>query len=282
MAKVQIICPSCSKQGYIEIMEETIKNVTRGLLAVNIASHTICEHIFIAYIDKNLNVRDYFIADFQVEIPEIVPKKKFEEFKVPGKDIVDIDLIKLNMPAILLAYTIKSIFAKQKVILITDYKFLYNHIINFFNYIVKDTFSLNIKLMSEEEYKGSKKDFKDYMVFQGTKIINNNDKLINPKKLYIEKQFASKFFSEQELGYSYILLKNEIQKVFELTKSIGEFIKKEETDGEKTNILKITSFLEKDYNTKINPTYLNFLIEIVENYFNIKVPSISESFLESL
>ena len=136
--------------------------------------------------------------------------------------------------------------------------------------------------MSEEEFKGNKKDVKDYMVFQGTKIINNNNKLINPKKLYVEKQLASTFLSEQELGYSYILLKNEIQKIYELVKSIGEFIKKEETDGEKTNILKITSFIEEDYNTKINPTYLNFLIEIVETYFDIKVPSISESFLESL
>ncbi|MFX1394960.1 MAG: hypothetical protein ACFFAH_15510, partial [Promethearchaeota archaeon] len=65
MNKVQINCPICSKTGSIEISHNILKDSLRGLLAINIAKDIICSHSFIAYIDKNLNVRDYFVADFQ-------------------------------------------------------------------------------------------------------------------------------------------------------------------------------------------------------------------------
>ena len=94
MSKVEIRCPTCQGVGFIQVSSEAMKNVSRGLLAVNIAEHTICTHSFIAYIDKNLNVRDYFVADFQIEIPDIAPPEEREDLdqKIPGKDIIDIDL----------------------------------------------------------------------------------------------------------------------------------------------------------------------------------------------
>ncbi|GAG34301.1 unnamed protein product, partial [marine sediment metagenome] len=78
MTIIQITCPSCKKKGNIEISDDAIKNVSRGLLAINVASNIICDHSFITYVDKNLSIRDYFIADFQIEIPDIAPTEDTE------------------------------------------------------------------------------------------------------------------------------------------------------------------------------------------------------------
>jgi len=268
----------------IEVSEDAVKNVSRGLLAVNIMARTICEHSFIVYVDINLHVRDYFVADFQIEIPDlpIPPSEKIRDMQLPGKDVVDIDLIKLNMPAILLTYILKSIFSKQKIVLISDQEFLYNHITNFFNYITKDTFDIDVAILTSDNYNQNKKQYKEYMIFEGINIIKNMKKLINPKKLWVEKHIISRFLTEPELGYSYIVLKNEIHKAYELSKSIVEAIKESRKDGEKENILKITGEIEDFYKIKIGSLYLNFLIEIIQTYFDVAVPTVVESFFNSL
>ncbi|MFX1339187.1 MAG: hypothetical protein ACFFDK_11310 [Promethearchaeota archaeon] len=58
MTNILVRCPSCSGNGYIDVAEENLKDVKRGLLAVNIPSDIICTHSFIVYIDKNLVIRD--------------------------------------------------------------------------------------------------------------------------------------------------------------------------------------------------------------------------------
>ena len=284
MTRIQINCPSCGTNGYIEVSEDALKNVQRGLLAVNIAATTICEHSFIVYLDRNLHVRDYFVADFHIEIPDLpIPaSEKLKAAKLPNKDIVDIDLIKLNLPAMLLTYIIKSIFSKQNIILLSEQKFLYNHIHNFFNYITKDTFKTEVEIITPEDYNKNKKQYKDCMIFNGNKIVKNAKKIINTKKLWVEKHIVHRFLTEPELGYSYIILKNEIQKAYELSKAIVENVEKSRSGGEKENILKITGDIEDHYQIKIGSLYLNFLIEIVQSYFDIAVPTVVESFFNSL
>ena len=120
------------------------------------------------------------------------------------------------------------------------------------------------------------------MIFEGNKIVKNMKKLINPKKLWVEKHIVSRFLTEPELGYSYIILKNEIHKAYELSKSIVEAVKESRKDGEKENILKITGEVEDFYKIKIGSLYLNFLIEIIQTYFNVAVPTVVESFFNSL
>ena len=74
MAEVQIKCPTCGNNGEINVSEELLKSISRGLLAINVQK-TICEHSFIVYIDKNLTIRDYFIADYHLELPELITSK---------------------------------------------------------------------------------------------------------------------------------------------------------------------------------------------------------------
>jgi len=73
-----------------------------------------CSHSFVAYIDKNFNARDYFTADFQIEIPEITPTEKIQASKIPTKEVLDIDLIRINISSMLLMYILKSIFTLLK------------------------------------------------------------------------------------------------------------------------------------------------------------------------
>ena len=281
MAKAEIRCPTCNNVGKLEIAEDSIKNVLRGLLAVNVAPHIICEHSFIVYIDKNLHVRDYFVADFQIELPKIVPEK-IKVRRIPTKDIVDIDLIKLNLHAITLTYIIKSIFSKQKIVFISEQTFLYEHYKNFFEYITMDAFDMNISIINKEDYSKNKKQYKEYMVFEGNTILRNYKKFINPKKVDVEKQIVNQFITEAELGYSYIALRNEIQKAYELAKSMVNFVEDQKKAGETLNVFKVLTHIEELYSVKINIHYSNFLIDIVRNYFGIDIPSASESFLTSI
>ena len=109
MSRIQVTCPSCGTKGDIEVSEEAIANVTRGLLAVNIAKEAFCTHAFIAYIDKNLKVRDYFMTDFQIDVPEIETDNKIEGNQAPREDKLDLDLIKINIPSKLLSFILLSL-----------------------------------------------------------------------------------------------------------------------------------------------------------------------------
>ena len=282
MNNCRIICPSCSKSGNIEISSDAFKDVARGLLAVNISPGIICSHSFVAYIDRDLNVRDHFIADFKVELPEISSIEKIQIDKVPKRDIIDVDLVRLNMPVMQFTHVLKSIFSKKKIVLISSQEFLHNHILNFFNFVTQDSFEIDISIMTREKFIENKKHLKDSMVFEGINIIQNFKKTINPKKLNVEKQIVKKFLTEQELGYGYIILKNEIQKAYELSKVIVNTINDCKKNKEHVNILKINSQLEKIYEIKIGHLYLNFLIKIVKNYFGIAVPSFRDAFIKSL
>lgn len=281
MPQIQIRCPSCKKIGTIEIDDNALKNVTRGLLAVYVEVNTICEHSFITYVDKNLIIRDYFMPDFRVEIPKNVSIEKVEEMEIPEEDIINIDLIKLNLPATLITYIIKSIFLKNRIVIIFEEEFLYSHILNFFKYINQDMFEIDISLISQEEYKQNSKIYKDFMVFDRNEIVRNVKKSINPKKLAVEKQIVHNFFSEVDMNSGLILLRNDIQKAYILSKAIVDIVKNRKKD-EKVNMLKISKELEEMYNIKLSSQYLDFLIEIVKYYFEIDVPSISQSFLNSI
>ena len=272
MSRVQIRCPSCTINGYIEVPEDSLKEITRGLLAINIPEGTICDHTFITYLDKNLRVRDYFLADFKIEIPEIALSEEIEEKKIISKEVIKLDLIKLNLPALLLTYVFKSIFSKQKIVIISELEFLYEHVSNFFDYITRDTFNDDIEIMTKKDYKKNKKMYKDHMVFNGSEVLNNVNKIINVKKLKVEKYFVKNFLSEPDLSYSYIILKNEIRKIYQLSKSVIDYANEQKI--EKLNLKLIVDYLTEKYNIKLQKTYLNFLIDIMKSYFDFDLLSI--------
>ncbi len=279
MTLLQVVCPNCSQRGNIEISDGALKSVSRGLLAVNVPEGTICSHSFITYIDKNLKIRDYFIADFQYELPHIGETEKIKD--ISFSEEIDLSLIKLNLPANLITYMIKSILINQKILYLSSDSFMNPHMLEFFQIITQDNFKSNISFESEEDFKNRKNELEDFMVFQGSEIINNVNNLLNPKKLKVEKKIVQNFLSEADVNSSLILLKNELQKAFMLSNSIVETIQKMNNIN-KLNISKLGKNLEKSYKFKINNEYLDFLLDIVRGYFGIDVPSPAESFYKLL
>jgi hypothetical protein len=65
---ISIICPVCSTSGKIQISKKDLGKASRGLLSISIPEQVVCEHSFIAYIDRNFKVRDYFVPDFEISL----------------------------------------------------------------------------------------------------------------------------------------------------------------------------------------------------------------------
>jgi len=272
--KAQLRCPECGKNGYIEVSEEELKNVSRGLLAVNVSEEIICKHSFVAYVDKNLNVRDCFIADFHIEIPEMVPTEAVEAEEISKADKIDLVLIKLNMPASLIAYLLKGILLGQKILILNDQNYLYDHIREFIDYITENSFDTNFKIIPREEYINNKKQYKDYIILEGNDIVNDKEDILSEKKLNVERTVVEKFLAETDERSSLIILKNEIQKAYALADKIIEFINN--FKGKEIQSKKIIDYLSKEENINIKIPYLRFLLDIVEYYFKVDVPISSD------
>ncbi|MFW9972237.1 MAG: hypothetical protein ACFFDF_18775 [Candidatus Odinarchaeota archaeon] len=272
MARIDIRCPICSKWDHIEISDDATKNVSKGLLAINITSGMICDHSFIAYVDKNLIVRDCLVADFKIELTEDETTNRTEKLKTPETDTIKFDLIKLNIPDTLMAYTLRAIFLGKKILILSNQEFLYNHIFNFFKYIIQNSFETHLKIISEMDYKKSKSEYEDYLIFKNRDIIRDKEKLINLKELEIERLIIQKFFAEYDLMAGLIILRNEISKAYEFSSSLKNFIEKQ--NGKPITSKMIINYILQKHDEKILMPYLTFLIDIVHNYFKIDVPKI--------
>jgi hypothetical protein len=240
------------------------------LLAVNIAPGMICDHTFIAYVDKNLTVRDCFVADFKIEAPEADISKKDENYAFLETESIRFDLIKLNIPEKLMVSIFKAIFLGKKTILISEDQFLYNQIINFFRFAIQDLFDFELLIMSEANYKKLKSEFDECLVFKGSNLIHDKNSVIDSKKLTIEKRIVKKFFTEYDLTASQIILKNEVQKAFELSKELAEFISCSQNEIFTSKTL--MDHINEKQHERIQKDYLSFLLDIVNNYFKVETP----------
>jgi len=267
MVEVEIYCPKCSKKGKLELEENLLKESKRGISAINVAEDLICEHSFIAYIDKNLNVRDCFITDFKIDIPQI-ELEPIKAEKIPGQEIVDVYLLTLNLLPSFLSNILRACFFKKRILIINDFSLLNPHILNFFKFIFQDTFDIDISLKQGTYYKKEKKKYKDYIVIDKDTIIRDKEKILSPKSNRIEKSIVQNFFAEKEPNVSLLLLKNEVLKAYKLSKDVENYLKGYDKNIELTPKL-ISNFLEEKYNQKISELYLKFLIKIVQNYFEV-------------
>jgi len=273
MPAVEIICPSCSRVGKIEIPETDIKSVSRGLLAVNVAAKTICPHTFIAYIDKNLKIRDYFMADFHFELPETELEEVLKDREIPGIEVIDRDLIKLNLSPSILADIIRAIVFKRNIVLILERKYIRSHVRNLFEFITQNSFKANIIIISKEDYSTNKEKYRKFIILEGTRIISDEIGIFEPKKLFIENMLIERFLSESKSTLNLFLLKNEIKKSYVLARSISQFAKSYK--GKKKISTKIiTDYLIEAFGIKIEKTYkkyLSWLLDIAKEYFGIDV-----------
>jgi len=272
MKKIEVRCPSCAGRGFIEVSEDDVEKAKRGVFAVNVSEGFICEHSFVAYIDKNFIVRDTFMTDFQLELPDIIPKKSIDPKDSAQLDSINVSLVKLNLSASLIAYIIRAILHKRKIVLIFDQLFMFDDVRRFFVYITRNSFKTELVVISEDQY--NSESYNDYIVFNRKDVIKDDDGIIDVKKLGVERALVQKFFEEYEPIPSLIYLQNELQKAYELSETIIDIVKGLKKK-EKVYSKKIIGDLSRIHNVKIQLKYLDFLFEIVENYFKVEVPKSS-------
>ncbi len=281
MKKLEVRCPSCSGRGYIEVSEEDVEKAARGVFAVNVMEGVACEHSFVAYIDKNLAVRDTFIADFQLELPDIVPEEAVTPDVNEQLDSIDVGLIKLNLTASLLTHVIRAILYKKKIYLLFDQSYMVEEVYKFIEYITLNSFESEILVISGEQY--DMKNFKDAIILQGNTIIKDSDNILNPKTLGIERSLVRKFLAEYEPKPSLIYLQNGLQKAYDLSRTIVDLVK-DLKKKEKIYSKDVIETIASNHYVSIQLPYLDFLYDIVENYFEVKVPKSSNisDFLSTL
>ncbi len=281
MKKLEVRCPSCSKRGYIEVSEEEVAKAARGVFAVNVLEGVACEHSFVAYVDKNLMVRDTFMADFQLELPEIIPDKAVEPEVTEKLEEIDVGLIKLNFTASLLTHIIRAILLRKKIILLFDQSFMVDNIYKFIDYITLNSFKPDLHVVTGEQY--DMKIIQNAIILDGNIIIKDEEDILNPKKLGVERSLVRKFLAEYEPKPSLIYLQNGLQKAYELSSTIVDIVNNLKKK-EKVYSKNIIDEIERRHSVKIQLPYLDFLYDIVENYFDVKIPKSSNisNFLSTL
>jgi hypothetical protein len=272
MVKLQVTCPACFKTGFIEIPDDLIEENTRGVLSINVGDH-ICNHSFVAYFDNHLDMRDSFLTDFTVELPEMELEKQLKSSDISDLELLGTDLIKLNLYPITLAFILHGCFLKRKMLILSKKDFLLDRIERFFELVFSNSFRVDIGFASKEDYESNKKKYSDCIVLEGINVKKDKHNLFKTKELKIENMIIQKFFAEPDLNLSLIVLNNEIQKAYLLSKSIVEFINDHEKDN-KIDVIGMISGIEKEYTTKIYKLYFDFLTEIVKNYFEIDMPKL--------
>jgi hypothetical protein len=271
MATISIACPICSSKGKIEISEEMVQSKSTGLLTINIRKDYTCEHAYVAYIDKNFAVRDYFNLDYNIELPKVQVKEKEESD--PFFDVIrnyDLDLIKLNITANILSFMLKSIFMKKSIVFLKD-GYVYNDfIVPFFQIVNYEAFSPDISLLSEEELKKSKNQYKNHIVVTNSGIIRNPFKFINIKNIKVEKQIFNTFFIQSEILAGLQVINHHVKKSYDLATFIKDYVQ-DHKDAKHIYAKELTDYLEQTHSSIVSTHYLDYLIEIVNNYFEIPV-----------
>ncbi len=274
--KLEITCPSCSKRGKIEIDENLIKMSARGISAVNIPEGNICSHSFIAYLDKNFAVRDCFLTDFTIELPQLLEtQQKVSETEMLEETSIDVNLIKIVVNALSLAHILRACFVKKSAVYLLESDEVTNHLKNLLLFIFKNSFGIELYIKNLDQYRKEKKQFKESIVFDSQNIINDKSKVLEAKHLKIESTIVQKFLAEDNQKVSLVVLKNEVQKAYELSKDIVHYLETRDK-SEKLVPKLINNYLFEKHHQSINDPYLRFLISIVQNYFNVEFTSMFE------
>ena len=272
---VSVHCPVCSKKGKIKIDELIIEQSPSGIMTVNVAQKSICNHSFIAYIDRNLSIRDCFACDFTITLPEI---EIGDLSKSTGDVDFDIDIIKFNLIPSLLTNVLKGIIHGKQIVILDEIDYMNQKFIDFFNYIFEESFNHDIRFLRSSDYKKSKREYKKHLVLKGSEVLNNINKIHDSKKIKVENSIIQSFFSERDSVSGLIILKNEIMKLYRLSQDMIDYYNSLEKSEAFTSKRAI-DYLNKKYSSKISFPYLTLLEEIISNYFKInlkKAPGLAD------
>ena len=272
MVNLEVRCPNCSNRGKIKVSEEKIKHTTRGLYAVNVSENIVCDHSFVVYVDKNLVVRDSFMADFQIDMPPPISRQEIDKDISSLMQSIDVSLLRINMTASVLAYFLKAIVRKKNIIIISEKEFLNEHLSNFIKYICSESFQVTYEIIHLNDYNNSQHG--DHVVIQGNEVMKDDDNIFASKKIKVERTIIQTFLNEIDPISSMILLKNELTRIYQLSEIIVDMIKNLKKN-EKLYSKKVISDIANIRGIELQIPYLDCLYEVVENYFEVEIPKSS-------
>ncbi len=275
--KIRIRCPICGKKGVIQVARKIIESSNRGVCAIEVAKNQVCSDSFIAYVDKNFVVRDYFIPDIALEGIEVVEKEvptKKDELVIEEKKILDEDynIVRSILQRKIFTYIIYAILVKKPIHLVYDIQDIYDQIVQVFEEITRNAFEMHITVGNMEEYKSNKKKYKDILVLDisSETILEGQNKKISQNLLIYEAEIVKKAFKQYDPTTSLIILKNEIQKIYSLTYNLKNLLQEESGKSKKKWLKKnVINELNRRFNIKINAKYLNFVLKIIQHYFGL-------------
>jgi len=269
MVNLEIRCPTCSKRGKIEVSEEKVKNTTRGLYAVNVSENIICDHSFVVYVDKNLSVRDSFIADFQIDLPKSDSKQEIDEDTSILTQSIDVALIRMNFTASMLAYLLKTIIRKKAIVIISEKDFLNEHLSNFIKFICSESFNVNYEIIHLNEYDNAH--YENHIIIQENEVLKDDDNILTSKQIKVERTIIQTFLNESDPVMGMISLKNELNRIYQLSGIIVDMIKNLKKN-EKLYSKKVIHDIANIRGIKLQIPYLEYLYEVVEYYFEVEIP----------
>ncbi|MFX1276586.1 MAG: hypothetical protein ACFFBP_03390 [Promethearchaeota archaeon] len=280
MKKVKVKCPSCSKMGIIEIDESLVEQSKKGIASLNVPELLICPHSFVAYVDKNFMMRDSFTPDFMIELPQINMTEEPYQINPEIMNEIDLYLIKLNLKEDELANILNCILIKKDILFINDSEVVVNQIANLIKFLFFNTFEHDFSVSNRTMYIKNKKKYKNHIIVGMNPVLRQQNKEKFSNKTKIENIIVRKFWSEPDSKSAIIIFKNEINKSFLMSKSIIEILQNYPDDN-KISKKNLVDFLSKEYDTKIQFEYLEFLLNIVKYYFGFNLSRLSDYFFPS-
>lgn len=282
MPKIELICPLCNKYGKIDLEEtEVLKKNRRGIMTINIGESIICPHSFVAFIDKNFQVRDSFVCDFKIELPDIKQEDIRPSEKIKGRDEIKLDLILLNIKALEIVYILNGVLMKKRILLINDIEVIHEDLVKMIEFLFQDNFTYDFSILTRLKYKKNKSKYKNHEIIDTTKNLSKKKKERKSKAIKVESTIVEKFLSERDPSSGLFFFRNEIRKAFQMSKTIVEILQSYKEE-QKISKKKLVDLLSERYEIKIQFEYLEFLLDIVENYHEYDLSDLSEYYFPNL
>ena len=277
MPKVEVRCPNCSKIGNIEVSKKLVDDEKKGLIAVNVAKKTLCEHSFIAYIDKNLIVRNYFTPDFEIDVTLKASVSNKKDKRIPDKEEMDLELIKINLPTPLITYIFRVMLLKKKITVVSDISHLSSHFVKFFNFITQNSFKINIEFIDRAKFDKNEEKYENDVIFRkaenGT-VINYKFRFMvpdleEPRILNEIKKWVLRFKEDPELTSSVIFLKNELSMFHDICHNVIQQYNKDKS--RLSSLKRFRKFLDSNHEKEFADNYILLITNTLKNYFNIDI-----------
>ena len=249
-------CPICNEKKGIEIPERII-NVNKNLTNITIPKYKICQHAFMVSVDKNFKIHESENIDF--ELSSLEQGNNLKLFNI------DVFWIKSNISAEMLINIFHALLHGKKILLLfKKLNELNKNLTNFFQFIFRDSFKINISMENKRIYKKKKKRYENYIILAKYQRYKNNSNFNIHK---FEKEVIENFYKKNDPTASIILLRNHIQEIYGLSQKLSEIKKKSGYLQRKETV----RYLEDTFFLRIKKDFFYFLLGIVKNYFAIDI-----------